>query len=42
MAEQAIGLRDHKQAMLHYKEALKVLPDDSVVLIALARLHLQV
>lgn len=41
MAEQAIALRDQKQAVLHYKGALKVLPDDPNVMIALARLHLQ-
>lgn len=41
MAEQSIALRDQKQAILHYKGALKVLPDDTNVMIALARLHLQ-
>lgn len=41
MAEQAVGLRDQKQAILHYKGALKVFPDDPTVMIALARLHLQ-
>lgn len=41
MAEQAIGLRDQKQAITHYKGALKVLPDDLSVMISLARLHLQ-
>lgn len=41
MAEQAIGLRDQKQAISHYKGALKVLPDDLSVMIALARLYLQ-
>lgn len=41
MAEQSVGLRDHRQAIQHYKGALKVMPDDSSVMIALARLHLQ-
>lgn len=41
MGEQAIALRDQKQAVLHYKGALKVLPDDPSVMIALARIHLQ-
>lgn len=41
MAEQSIGLRDQRQAMMHYKGALKVTPEDPNVMIALARLHLQ-
>lgn len=41
MAEQSIGLRDQRQALQHYRGALKVIPDDLNVMIALARLHLQ-
>ncbi|XP_058826203.1 tetratricopeptide repeat protein 21B-like [Topomyia yanbarensis] len=42
MAEQSIALRDNDQAIHHYKEALKLTPDDTSLLAALARSYMQV
>lgn len=41
MAEQSISLRDNQQAIHHYKEALRALPQDLTIMAALARLHIQ-
>lgn len=41
MAEQSMAIRDHEHAIQHYEEALKFLPDDSNILAALAKIHLQ-
>ncbi|XP_055541465.1 tetratricopeptide repeat protein 21B-like [Wyeomyia smithii] len=42
MAEQSIALRDNEQAVHHYHEALKIMPGDVNVLVALARAYMQV
>lgn len=42
MAEQSINIRDNEQAIQHYKEALKCIPNDSQIMASLARLYLQV
>ncbi|XP_053697755.1 tetratricopeptide repeat protein 21B-like [Sabethes cyaneus] len=41
MAEQSIALRDNEQAIHHYNEALKIIPGDVNVLVALARAYMQ-
>lgn len=42
MAEQTISLRDNQQAVVHYKEAMKVSQGDHVIMAAYARLCMQV
>lgn len=42
LAEHSILLRDNHQAILHFKEALKHLPDDIKIMTSVARLHMQV
>lgn len=41
MAEQSISLRDSAQAIHHYKEALRHMPNDLTIMAAMARLHMQ-
>lgn len=42
LAEHSISLRDNHQAISHYKEALKHLPDDVKIMTSLERLYMQV
>ncbi|EDS36206.1 tetratricopeptide repeat domain 21B [Culex quinquefasciatus] len=42
MAEQSIAIRDNEQAIHHYKEALKITPNEIGLLAALARTYMQV
>ncbi|XP_055585953.1 tetratricopeptide repeat protein 21B-like [Uranotaenia lowii] len=42
MAEQSIAIRDNEQAIHHYKEALKITPNEIGLLAALARTYMHV